>query len=187
MRNWSMNASRLSDREDLAQRYALVRRQSLALTDGLEPEDMTIQSMPDASPTKWHLAHTSWFFEAVVLAPHVPGYAPFHPAFARLFNSYYESLGPRHPRPQRGLLTRPVLRDVHAYRAHVDGAMQAFIAAAAEADWAQAAPLLELGLHHEQQHQELIATDILHAFSCNPLLPAAQPAAEPPALRLATL
>src|SRR3954462_15352357 len=172
-------------RTALAERFARVRARSLALAEPLSAEDQCVQSMPDASPTKWHLAHTSWFFEAVVLAPHVVNYTPFHPAFARLFNSYYESLGPRHPRPQRGLLTRPALHEVHAYRAHVDAAVQAFIASADDAAWSDAAPLLELGLNHEQQHQELVATDILHAFSCNPLLPAWQPQ-DPPPLRLAS-
>src|SRR3954470_13012883 len=104
--------------------------------------------------------------------PRLPASPPFDAAFAHLFNSYYESLGPRHPRPQRGLLTRPSLDEVHAYRAHVDAAMQSFIATADSRSWEAAAPLVELGLQHEQQHQELIATDILHAFSCNPLLPA---------------
>jgi ergothioneine biosynthesis protein EgtB len=174
-----------SDRAAMADRFVQVRARSLQLAATLEPEDQCVQSMPDASPTKWHLAHTSWFFEAVVLAAHAPRYAPFHPAFARLFNSYYESLGPRHPRPQRGLLTRPALRDVHAYRAHVDAAVQAFIASADEGAWSSAAPLLDLGLNHEQQHQELIATDILHVFSCSPLLPAWQPV-DVPSLRLAS-
>jgi ergothioneine biosynthesis protein EgtB len=172
-------------RAAIAMRHAQVRAHSLALAASLSPEDQCIQSMPDASPTKWHLAHSTWFFETVVLAAHVPGYRPFDPAFAHLFNSYYESLGPRHPRPQRGLLTRPTLDQVHAYRAHVDAAVQAFIAAADASTWEAAAPLLELGLQHEQQHQELIATDILHAFSCNPLLPAWRPQ-DAPALRLAS-
>jgi len=171
-------------REPVAARYAEVRAATLALAAPLTPEDQCVQSMPDASPTKWHLAHTSWFFEAVVLGPQATGHEPFDPAFARLFNSYYESLGPRHPRPQRGLLTRPSLDRVHAYRAHVDAAMQAFIRDADDATWSAVAPLVELGLQHEQQHQELIATDILHAFSCNPLLPAWRPQ-EQPALRLA--
>jgi len=171
-------------RGELSRRYAAIRQHSLALSTSLSAEDQCIQSMPDASPTKWHLAHTSWFFEAVVLAPHAPGYRAFDPRFALLFNSYYESLGPRHPRPQRGLLTRPALEAVHAYRQHVDGAVQRWIAEADEPAWAAAAPLLELGLQHEQQHQELIATDILHAFWCNPLLPAWQPQ-EARGLRLA--
>ncbi|MBI2768109.1 MAG: ergothioneine biosynthesis protein EgtB [Burkholderiales bacterium] len=172
-------------REQAAQRYSLVRGHSLALAAPLSAEDQCIQSMPDASPTKWHLAHTSWFFEAVVLVPHAAGYQPFDQRFFHLFNSYYESLGPRHPRPQRGLLTRPALSEVHAYRAHVDAAMQQFIAHAEPAAWQAVAALVELGLNHEQQHQELLLTDILHALSCNPLLPAYEPDGEP-ALRLAT-
>ena len=178
-------AALAAPRAALGARFAQVRAHSLALASTLGAEDQCVQSMPDASPTKWHLAHTSWFFEAVVLAPHAPAYVPFHPAFARLFNSYYESLGPRHPRPERGLLTRPTLAEVHAYRAHVEAGVQAFIAGAGDEAWKAAAPLLELGLQHEQQHQELIATDVLHAFSCNPLLPAWQPL-DAPALRLAS-
>ncbi|HWI78880.1 MAG TPA: ergothioneine biosynthesis protein EgtB [Ramlibacter sp.] len=168
----------------LGQRFAQVREHSLSLAAPLSAEDQCIQSMPEASPTKWHLAHTSWFFEAVVLVPHVPGYRPFDPRFSRLFNSYYESLGPRHPRSQRGLLTRPSLAQVRAFREHVDRAMQGMLAEPADCDWKAAAPLVELGLNHEQQHQELMLTDILHAFSCNSLLPAYQPT-EAPALRLA--
>ncbi len=161
-----------STRAHCAQRMARVRAHSLALAAPLSVEDQCIQSMPDASPTKWHLAHTSWFFEAVVLVPHLAGYKVFDARYFELFNSYYESLGPRHPRAQRGLLTRPSLADVHAYRAHVDAALHGFIGQAGEAAWQVAAPLIELGLHHEQQHQELIVTDILHALWCNPLLPA---------------
>jgi len=172
-------------RARMGERFAAVRAHSLQLASPLSAEDQCVQSMPDASPTKWHLAHTSWFFEAVVLGPHAPGHEPFDPAYAHLFNSYYESLGPRHPRPQRGLLTRPGLDEVHAYRAYVDAAVQSFIAGADAAAWAAAGPLLELGLQHEQQHQELIATDILHAFSCHPQLPAWQPQ-DAPALRLAS-
>lgn len=175
----------LSGRRDLGQRLASVRARTLALAAPLSAEDQCVQSMPDASPTKWHLAHTGWFFEAVVLLPHLAGYEPFDPRFFHLFNSYYESLGPRHPRPQRGLLTRPGLAEVLAYRAHVDLAVQRFIAQADERVWEAAAPLLELGLNHEQQHQELILTDVLHALWCNPLLPAYQPA-HAPALRLAS-
>jgi len=168
----------------LGERFAQVRERSLDVAAPLSPEDQCIQSMPDASPTKWHLAHTSWFFEAVVLIPHLPGYRGFDPRFSHLFNSYYESLGPRHPRPQRGLLTRPSLLQVRAFREHVDSAMQRLLADPACCDWKVAAGLVELGIHHEQQHQELMLTDILHAFSCNPLLPACQPA-EAPVLRLA--
>lgn len=164
-----------ASRTTLASRYAAVRAGTLALVQPLSAEDQCVQSMPDASPTKWHLAHTSWFFEAVVLQPLEPAYQPFDPHYAYLFNSYYEALGPRHPRPQRGLLTRPPLADIHAYRAHVDAALQRFIATADDARWQQAASLVELGLHHEEQHQELIQTDILHLLSCHPLLPAYLP------------
>lgn len=155
-------------------RYAAVRAHSEALAAPLSAEDQCIQSMPDASPTKWHLAHTSWFFETLLLKPHAPGYRTPHPAYASLFNSYYEQLGPRHPRPQRGLITRPDLAEVRAYRAHVDAAMDALLAGPLDAERAF---LVELGLHHEQQHQELLQTDILHALSMNPLRPAALPQA----------
>ncbi|MCD6077742.1 MAG: ergothioneine biosynthesis protein EgtB, partial [Ramlibacter sp.] len=186
----SLNPSpaRTGPREDarrtLAARFAEVRSHSLALAAPLSAEDQCVQSMPDASPTKWHLAHTTWFFEAVVLAAHARGYQPFDSRWFHLFNSYYESLGTRHPRPQRGLLTRPDLAEVHRYRAQVDARIEEFIAKADETAWSAAAPLLELGLNHEQQHQELILTDILHALSCNPLLPAYRPAEAQ--LRLAT-
>jgi ergothioneine biosynthesis protein EgtB len=172
-------------RTELAQRFAQMRAQSLALAAPLSAEDQSIQSMPDASPTKWHLAHTSWFFEAVVLVPHLAGYQLFDAHFSHLFNSYYESLGSRHPRPQRGLLTRPGLTEVLAYREHVESAVLRLIGEVSEETWEAAAPLVELGLNHEEQHQELILTDILHALSCNPLLPAYQPH-HAPTLRLAT-
>lgn len=154
------------------ERYCAVRAHTLALAASLSAEDQQIQSMPDASPAKWHQAHTTWFFETLVLAPLQPGYRLFDPAYRYLFNSYYETLGPRHPRPQRGLLTRPSLPEVRAYRAHVDAAMRRFIEEADADTWAREHGLVELGLQHEQQHQELLLTDILHAFSCNPLLPA---------------
>jgi ergothioneine biosynthesis protein EgtB len=175
-------AARWPERHSSAQRYGDVRAHSLALAAPLSPEDQCVQSMPDASPVKWHLAHTTWFFEAVVLVPHLPGYEPYDRRFFHLFNSYYESLGPRHPRPQRGLLTRPGLVDVHDYRAHVDAAMARFIDQADGETWRAVAALVELGLNHEQQHQELLLTDVLHALSCNPLLPAYAPAS---ALRVA--
>ena len=165
----------------LAERLQGVRQHSLSLAAPLSAEDQGGQSMPDASPTKWHLAHTSWFFETVVLQAFAPGYRPLDERYARLFNSYYESLGARHPRPQRGLLTRPSLADVLAYRAHIDTALQALIAGADADTWVAAAPLLELGLQHEQQHQELILTDILHLLSLNPLAPAYAPASMPQA------
>ena len=171
----------------LREEFRAVRARSLALAAPLSAEDQCIQSMPDASPTKWHLAHTTWFFETVLLQPHATGYAPFDARFHYLFNSYYEALGPRHPRPQRGLLTRPSVDEVHAYRRHVDQAVLAlFDDGAGESDWAAIAPIVRLGLNHEQQHQELLLTDILHALSCNPLLPAYRPASGP-ALRLAAV
>jgi ergothioneine biosynthesis protein EgtB len=155
-------------------RFEAIRRDTEALTVNLTAEDQAIQSMPDVSPTKWHLAHTSWFFETFILARFDPDYQPFDPAFAYLFNSYYEAVGPRHPRPQRGLLSRPTLDTIAAYRDHVGAAMARFIERADEAQWQAAAPLVELGLHHEQQHQELILMDIKHVFWVNPLLPSYQ-------------
>jgi len=171
----------------LRHRFHEVRAASLALAAPLSAEDQCIQSMPDASPTKWHLAHTTWFFETVLLQPHARGYQPFDTRFHYLFNSYYEALGPRHPRPQRGLLTRPSVDEVHAYRRHVDEAVLALLDGdIGDQDWAAIEPIVTLGLHHEQQHQELLLTDILHALSCNPLLPAYKPASGP-ALRLAAV
>jgi len=163
----------LLHKSDLRTRLAAVRAHTLALAAPLSAEDQGVQAMPDASPTKWHLAHTSWFFEAVVLAAHAPGFRPHDERYAKLFNSYYENLGPRHPRPQRGLLTRPALDEVLAYRQAVDRALLHFIEAADAVSWRAAAPLIELGLQHEQQHQELIQTDILAALALNPLAPAA--------------
>ena len=164
-----------ASRAAVARRYAQVRAHTLELAAPLSAEDQCIQSMPDASPTKWHLAHTTWFFEAMVLGPLVHGYTPFDERYFYLFNSYYEALGPRHPRPARGLLTRPALPEIHAYRAHVDAAMRRFIENCDDDRWMDVGPLVVLGLHHEQQHQELLLTDILHALSCNPLWPAYQP------------
>ncbi|MFS2205423.1 ergothioneine biosynthesis protein EgtB [Variovorax sp. Varisp36] len=169
----------------LRDRFREVRAASLALAAPLSAEDQCIQSMPDASPTKWHLAHTTWFFETVLLQLHAAGYQPFDVRFHYLFNSYYEALGPRHPRPQRGLLTRPSVGEVHAYRRHVDEAVVALLEEGG-LDWATVEPIVTLGLNHEQQHQELLLTDILHALSCNPLLPAYKPAGGP-ALRLAAV
>lgn len=154
----------------LEQRYAAVRERSLDLAAPLSAEDCCVQSMPDASPVKWHLAHTSWFFDIFVLEPFERGFVPFRPEFRVLFNSYYNAVGERHPRPQRGLLTRPSLDEVRAYRAHVDAHMLALLAACG-AD-ARLAGLVELGVQHEQQHQELMLTDIKHLLSQNPLHPA---------------
>jgi ergothioneine biosynthesis protein EgtB len=155
----------------LATRYAGIRAHTEALAAPLSPEDQTIQSMPDASPAKWHRAHASWFFETFLLLPHLPGYRRFREEFGFLFNSYYEAAGPRHARPKRGMLTRPSAAEVGAYRAHVDAAMARLL----EDPPAEALPLVELGLQHEQQHQELLLTDILHALAQNPLQPAYHP------------
>ena len=147
--------------------YRAVRAHSEALAAPLSAEDCAIQSMPDASPVKWHLAHTSWFFETLILAED-SGYQIFDSRFNFLFNSYYEALGPRHPRSRRGLITRPTQDEVMAYRRHVDAAMESFLARKG----GEMQDRILLGLHHEQQHQELILTDIKHALFSNPLLPA---------------
>jgi len=159
----------------LAQRYERVRGQTRALAEPLSPEDCQIQSMPDCSPVKWHLAHTTWFFETFILARFLPGRPPFHPQYRMLFNSYYNAIGDRHPRPQRGMLSRPPLADVLRYRDEVDAAMAGLLARPEDAG-PDFEPLVELGLHHEQQHQELILTDIKHALWLNPLKPAYAPA-----------
>jgi ergothioneine biosynthesis protein EgtB len=152
----------------LAQRFAATRRLSLDLVATLSDADASAQSMPDASPAKWHLAHTTWFFETFILRDHVPGYRAFDDRYAYLFNSYYEAEGPRHARPQRGLLTRPSLDDICIWRAHVDTAVQTALP-----DLPPAAHILiELGIQHEQQHQELLLTDLKHLFAQNPLGPA---------------
>jgi ergothioneine biosynthesis protein EgtB len=166
--------ARSADRQAMLDRFAAVRADSEALAVNLTPEDQAIQSMPDVSPTKWHLAHMTWFFETFILTRLEPDYRVFDPAFVYLFNSYYEAVGPRHPRPERGLLSRPTVDIVGAYRDHVSAAVARFSERANEPAWQQAAPLIELGLHHEQQHQELILMDVKHVFSVNPLLPAYQ-------------
>ena len=168
------DSARTSGPDRLTGLFETVRRRTLDLTEPLSAEDQCIQSMPDVSPSKWHLAHTTWFFETFILKPHARGYAEFHPDFSFLFNSYYEQVGPRHERPKRGLLSRPPHEDVLAYRAHVDEAMMAF-EGTGDADRPEIRELLELGCHHEQQHQELMLTDIKHVLSCNPLKPAYQP------------
>jgi ergothioneine biosynthesis protein EgtB len=149
-----------------AARYAAVRAQTEALAAPLTVEDCALQSMLDASPVKWHLGHTTWFFETFVLERALPGFTPFRTEFRTLFNSYYVGVGPRHPRPERGLLSRPSLQEVLAYRASVDRRMEKVL------DDARVAQLIELGLQHEQQHQELILTDVKHLLSRNPLQPA---------------
>jgi len=158
----------------LLPQFERVRAQSLALIHGLSEADCTPQSMPDASPAKWHLAHTTWFFEVFALERFEPGFRPFHPAYRMLFNSYYNGVGDRHLRAERGLVTRPGLAQVLAYRRDVDDRLQALMLSPALDDSARSelAAVLELGIHHEQQHQELLLTDIKHLFSRNPLLPA---------------
>ncbi len=153
-------------------RFADCRARSEALASPLLPEDQVVQSMPDVSPTKWHLAHVTWFWETFVLVPRLAGYRVFDPAYNHLFNSYYEAVGPRHPRPARGLLSRPGVADIARYRAHVTAAMERLIATADAATFRAIAPLIELGLAHEEQHQELILMDIKHVFAQNPLAPA---------------
>lgn len=159
----------------LAERYARVRGRSIGLSAGLSAEDMQIQSMPDASPGKWNLAHTTWFFEQFVLGRD-NRYKHYNPAWHYLFNSYYQSVGPMHARPQRGLLSRPTLAEVLDYRRHVDDAIQERLAGDLPADLLAT---IELGLQHEQQHQELLLTDIQHALYANPLLPAYSTAPTP--------
>ena len=156
------------DSATLAARFAAVRALSLALAAPLTPEDQQVQTMADVSPTKWHLAHTSWFFETFLLQPLLTGYRLFHPRYGYLFNSYYEAVGPRHERARRGDLSRPSLGEILDYRAHVDAGMNRLLASEASD---HAVALIELGLHHEQQHQELILMDIKHVFGCNPLAP----------------
>ncbi|MSR14150.1 MAG: ergothioneine biosynthesis protein EgtB [Gammaproteobacteria bacterium] len=159
----------------LRREFATVRGYSKRLTEPLSAEDHGLQSMADASPTKWHLAHTTWFFETLVLKPHAPNYVAFDPRYHELFNSYYEALGPRHPRPQRGVLSRPSLREVWAYREYVEAALDDLLAQDTHVFEAMR-ELITLGLHHEQQHQELILSDIKHAFALNPLHPTYLPA-----------
>ena len=150
---------------DLAARLFATRQLTVGLAAPLSDADATIQPFPDASPAKWHLAHTTWFFETFVLRDHVPGYQPFDERWAFLFNSYYEAEGPRHDRPRRGMLSRPSLDEVRVYRAHVDEALERALPALP----ASAHELIELGINHEQQHQELFLTDILATFAANPL------------------
>ncbi len=155
--------------ESLPLHYSRVRAQSLSLCETLAPEDFVVQSMPDVSPTKWHLAHTSWFFERFLLQEHLPDYVPFHDAYDYLFNSYYYTVGQMHRRPERGLLSRPTVGEIMNYRRHVDEAMNRLLAGRGEEP--DIAFLATLGLHHEQQHQELILTDIKHVLSRNPMKP----------------
>jgi ergothioneine biosynthesis protein EgtB len=170
-------------RRSWSEAYRAVRAETERRAGPLSPDDQMVQSMVDASPTKWHRAHTTWFFEQFLLKPHAVGYREFDERFAFLFNSYYVAAGPRHARPERGMITRPDAGEVAAYRAHVDRAVASLLQSADEATLAKIVPLIEIGLHHEQQHQELLLTDILHAFAQNPTNPAYDPAWQPPAVR----
>ena len=157
---------------EVIRQYQTVRQASEDLCAPLEIEDYGVQTMVDVSPPKWHLAHTSWFFETFILVPSLPGYREYHPDFVRLFNSYYEQVGYYHPRPQRGLLSRPTVNEVYAYRAHVDEAMQKLLAQCPDPDSARIELLTRIGLNHEQQHQELLLTDLKHILGTQPLRPA---------------
>ncbi|MCB0216067.1 MAG: ergothioneine biosynthesis protein EgtB [Caldilineae bacterium] len=169
------------DAATLLARYRAVRAATERFCEPLATEDYVIQTMDDVSPAKWHLAHTTWFFECFVLQPQVPDYPVLDPMYNYLFNSYYNTVGYRHCRPKRGLISRPTVAQVYAYRAHVDAHMTRFLEQAGPEALAAALPALELGFNHEQQHQELMVTDIKHVFSENPLFPAyrERPAAEP--------
>jgi len=160
-----------SPRKKLTRRLAEVRSATESLVETLAPEDQNLQSMPEVSPAKWHRAHTTWFFETFVLEPHAQGYERFNPAFAELFNSYYNGIGRQHPRPRRALLSRPDAGEIGQYRRHADRALEQLLAGCSVSVFEQIAPMIELGINHEQQHQELMLTDLKHAFSFNPLAP----------------
>ena len=170
----------MSERARWIYAFRRVRGETERRAAPLSAEDQVIQSMPDASPIKWHRAHTTWFFETFLVQPNVPDYKPFDERFAFLFNSYYVAAGPRHARPKRGLITRPNAGEVTAYRAHVDAAVETLIGEAGADAWPEIARILEIGLNHEEQHQELMLTDILHAFAQNPTNPAYDANWQPP-------
>ena len=171
--SWSPTPSQDSqvDATALLDRYDEVRRRTEQLARPLSPEDQTVQSMPDVSPTKWHRAHVTWFFETFVLAEHESGFAPFQDTYWFLFNSYYEALGPRYSRPMRGVISRPGAHEVGDYRSNVDDRVRDLVAAVDGGTLDKLRPILELGFHHEQQHQELLLMDIKHVLSLNPLEP----------------
>ncbi|GJM09930.1 MAG: ergothioneine biosynthesis protein EgtB [Lysobacteraceae bacterium] len=171
----------------LLERYCAVRAASEQLCEPLLDDDYCLQSMPDASPPKWHLAHVTWFFETFVLKPYRDGYSGFNPHFDVLFNSYYNGIGEQYPRPKRGLLTRPSVEQVMAWRRHVDAAMVQLLEAADDDALSTLAPLVELGLNHEQQHQELLLMDLKHGWSQNPLDPVYQPQRLPTATKVEPL
>ncbi|HEY1017344.1 MAG TPA: ergothioneine biosynthesis protein EgtB [Herpetosiphonaceae bacterium] len=161
-----------SRKEAIIAHYRKVRSFTEKLCEPLVTEDYVVQSMPDVSPTKWHIAHTSWFFETFVLGQAIPGYQTLHPRYAYLFNSYYVTLGKRHCRPKRGLISRPTVEETFRYRQYVDEHMLELMDRMDDEAFLQWEPVLQLGCHHEQQHQELMLTDIKHVFAENPLRPA---------------
>lgn len=163
--------SAVDSRKAVSAEFLRIRDDSAKLCAPLEIEDYGIQTMPDVSPPKWHLAHTSWFFETFLLKPFLPGYREYHPQFAKLFNSYYNSIGRYHPRPQRGLLSRPTVQAVYTYRDAINEQMCRLIEQVGQADWEEVKQRTALGVNHEQQHQELLLTDIKHIFASNPLKP----------------
>ena len=170
---------------DALDRYRAIRRTTEWLCEPLSPEDCAIQSMPDMSPPKWHLAHTTWFFENLILEGQSPDFRPFDPTFRVLFNSYYNTVGEQHPRPRRGLLSRPGIERVREYRRDVDSHMENLLRGGNLPE--AAARTLEVGLHHEQQHQELLLMDVKHLFSCNPLRPTYREVKEAEATQVADL
>jgi ergothioneine biosynthesis protein EgtB len=167
----SAGNGQILDAGDLVSQFAAVRNCTEKLCQPLVTEDYVIQSMPDASPVKWHLAHTSWFFETFVLMPYLPNYRAFHPQFNFLFNSYYNAVGPRWPRPQRSVLSRPTVAEIYRYRKHIDDHMAQLLQRDHAGASDRLADTVVLGLNHEQQHQELILTDLKHAWAANPLHP----------------
>src|SRR3954466_10680489 len=175
-------ASGVNIRRTWSEAFTTVRAETERRAAHLSAEDQLVQSMADASPAKWHRAHTTWFFETFLLKAHLNDYREFDDRFAFLFNSYYVAAGPRHARPERGLLTRPNVEEVAAYRAHVDAAVGQLLDRVDQATLEKIVPIVEIGLHHEQQHQELMLTDILHAFAQNPTHPAYDAAWQPPTL-----
>ena len=168
----------ISRAESLRARFRDVRDFSKLLTRDLEAEDCVVQSMPDVSPTKWHLAHTTWFFETFVLKKFVTGYVPAIPEYAFLFNSYYNAAGTMHRRDLRGLISRPTVTESFRYREGIDRHIEDLIASASEESLNEIEPIITLGIHHEQQHQELLVTDIKHVFAQNPLHPVFRKRAE---------
>ncbi|MEQ9454365.1 MAG: ergothioneine biosynthesis protein EgtB [Phycisphaeraceae bacterium] len=176
----SPHTGTVSDRAGILAHYVASRAASDNLCKGLEPEDLVIQSMSEVSPLKWHLAHTTWFYEQFVLEPRTPNYHWYHEQYPFLFNSYYQTVGPMHCRAERGLLSRPTVQEVYAYRKAIDHRIAELLDSIRDEDLPSLAGIMELGRHHEQQHQELILTDIKHIFSSNPLMPAYHPE-QPPA------